>query len=107
MIRRPPRSTLFPYTTLFRSEEFGKGVIGVDAHAHRVGVRGGVGPAEGITAPGLTVGRVSEPSGSARGLHELTDRDIGRIGGLPDVLQVLVQEMPPDPPGGDAEVPAG
>src|SRR5256885_12769432 len=22
MIRRPPRSTLFPYTTLFRSEEF-------------------------------------------------------------------------------------
>src|SRR3712207_8123178 len=29
MIRRPPRSTLFPYTTLFRS---GKGyVLGVDA----------------------------------------------------------------------------
>src|SRR3989442_8312887 len=23
MIRRPPRSTLFPYTTLFRSPEFG------------------------------------------------------------------------------------
>ena len=23
MIRRPPRSTLFPYTTLFRSEGFG------------------------------------------------------------------------------------
>src|SRR3712207_7571611 len=23
MIRRPPRSTLFPYTTLFRSEEYG------------------------------------------------------------------------------------
>src|SRR2546426_2331099 len=23
MIRRPPRSTLFPYTTLFRSQEFG------------------------------------------------------------------------------------
>src|SRR2546425_3785713 len=28
MIRRPPRSTLFPYTTLFRSEN---GVIGGDA----------------------------------------------------------------------------
>src|SRR3712207_8239411 len=26
MIRRPPRSTLFPYTTLFRSEEFLEGV---------------------------------------------------------------------------------
>src|SRR3712207_6999094 len=23
MIRRPPRSTLFPYTTLFRSDQFG------------------------------------------------------------------------------------
>src|SRR5687768_18224279 len=25
MIRRPPRSTLFPYTTLFRSDEIGRG----------------------------------------------------------------------------------
>src|SRR5256885_4843401 len=25
MIRRPPRSTLFPYTTLFRSGEIGRG----------------------------------------------------------------------------------
>src|SRR5947209_13274787 len=24
MIRRPPRSTLFPYTTLFRSKEYGR-----------------------------------------------------------------------------------
>src|SRR2546430_9210640 len=26
MIRRPPRSTLFPYTTLFRSDHLGPGV---------------------------------------------------------------------------------
>src|SRR5688572_32000963 len=26
MIRRPPRSTLFPYTTLFRSERSAKGI---------------------------------------------------------------------------------
>src|SRR3712207_8540221 len=26
MIRRPPRSTLFPYTTLFRSRKFGQGI---------------------------------------------------------------------------------
>src|SRR2546426_8852826 len=32
MIRRPPRSTLFPYTTLFRS-------AGADRHDHRRGVR--------------------------------------------------------------------
>src|SRR3712207_8525221 len=31
MIRRPPRSTLFPYTTLFRSSA--RGVLGVD-HQH-------------------------------------------------------------------------
>src|SRR3712207_7695274 len=30
MIRRPPRSTLFPYTTLFRSDEF-DGVVGAAA----------------------------------------------------------------------------
>src|ERR1035437_4085265 len=28
MIRRPPRSTLFPYTTLFRSEDAGCGIGG-------------------------------------------------------------------------------
>src|SRR2546430_11493663 len=28
MIRRPPRSTLFPYTTLFRSQLLAEGVLG-------------------------------------------------------------------------------
>src|SRR3712207_7897302 len=37
MIRRPPRSTLFPYTTLFRSHGGAKG-IGVDGF--RQGLRG-------------------------------------------------------------------
>src|SRR2546430_9941363 len=27
MIRRPPRSTLFPYTTLFRSHDTGRGAL--------------------------------------------------------------------------------
>src|SRR5258707_6317124 len=31
MIRRPPRSTLFPYTTLFRSEDAVAGAAGVVA----------------------------------------------------------------------------
>src|SRR2546429_3682164 len=31
MIRRPPRSTLFPYTTLFRSEVAGPGFSGCSA----------------------------------------------------------------------------
>src|SRR3989442_11990829 len=44
MIRRPPRSTLFPYTTLFRSQE--RQVLGADhapPHAGQwFGCRGGV-----------------------------------------------------------------
>src|SRR5437016_8017360 len=37
MLRRPPRSTLFPYTTLFRSQHLGP-VSGVEAsNGHRVG----------------------------------------------------------------------
>src|SRR5256885_9996692 len=43
MIRRPPRSTLFPYTTLFRSDQqaevgefdiFRKQPMGADDHVH-------------------------------------------------------------------------
>src|SRR2546426_4973755 len=41
MIRRPPRSTLFPYTTLFRSLEFLAAVeaSGASWHAARTGDR--------------------------------------------------------------------
>src|SRR3712207_8592052 len=34
MIRRPPRSTLFPYTTLFRSDS----LVRLDAHGEDVGL---------------------------------------------------------------------
>src|SRR5256885_8548694 len=53
MIRRPPRSTLFPYTTLFRSVHVGGLVVGHAAHpgddlgiaagllgAHAAGIQG-------------------------------------------------------------------
>src|SRR3712207_8073320 len=39
MIRRPPRSTLFPYTTLFRSRSRRGAVRGVGGPAVRVRVR--------------------------------------------------------------------
>src|SRR2546421_2169621 len=43
MIRRPPRSTLFPYTTLFRSTAQRDGLGGVLVGRHAlVGRRGGV-----------------------------------------------------------------
>ena len=42
MIRRPPRSTLFPYTTLFRSNSKGYGFIeqedGPDVFVHHTGI---------------------------------------------------------------------
>src|SRR3712207_8562825 len=41
MIRRPPRSTLFPYTTLFRSGSVG----GAAGQLQRPAVAGGEGPA--------------------------------------------------------------
>src|SRR5471030_1794439 len=39
MIRRPPRSTLFPYTTLFRSRRYGgnRRAGGDRPHGHRAG----------------------------------------------------------------------
>src|SRR5256884_4413104 len=36
MIRRPPRSTLFPYTTLFRSSAAGRGGVLLDHGTHLV-----------------------------------------------------------------------
>src|SRR2546422_7894679 len=54
MIRRPPRSTLFPYTTLFRSlEDHGRGV-------------GGVAPGE--------VGEVRGRSGKPTGIQRVEPR---------------------------------
>src|SRR2546426_9393734 len=38
MIRRPPRSTLFPYTTLFRSRDVGRGRNERQRNRRRIGV---------------------------------------------------------------------
>src|SRR5947207_1564168 len=43
LIRRPPRSTLFPYTTLFRSVPYISGGVGggwIDSHANIPGAQG-------------------------------------------------------------------
>src|SRR3712207_8640261 len=72
MIRRPPRSTLFPYTTLFRSLWFGH----FRHHQHlwvfaHVAVRVLYGLLEGV-------GRnTTHPSGKSRGLCA---RDVNRSG---------------------------
>src|SRR5438105_11024976 len=43
MIARPPRSTLFPYTTLFRSETLWRQVLFLRKHYRIVGLSEGVG----------------------------------------------------------------
>src|SRR3989454_12302464 len=48
MIRRPPRSTLFPYTTLFRSRPLGGGLYG----ARRLAPAAGPGRPSGVTRRG-------------------------------------------------------
>src|SRR3712207_7947089 len=63
MIRRPPRSTLFPYTTLFRS-------IGIIA---LIGVAGALGDA-GSPASDSTLGPTSGLSRSEEHTSELQSR---------------------------------
>src|SRR3989441_12388700 len=60
MIRRPPRSTLFPYTTLFRSR----------AHPHDVGIGR-------VHAHPRDLLRLGEPEGGPR---------LAAVGGLPDAV---------------------
>src|SRR5258708_12592341 len=64
MIRRPPRSTLFPYTTLFRSRISRKGNIS----RHRTIISADTGQAEGtplrdVELSGCLTGRVLSPHG--------------------------------------------
>src|SRR5258707_1075412 len=57
MIRRPPRSTLFPYTTLFRSDSFaGKVAARGRMHAHERTVDGDL----ALTGDALKIFRVPE-----------------------------------------------
>src|SRR5258708_33033993 len=84
MIRRPPRSTLFPYTTLFRSEllEFDEGEVGFDAggvavHEEADGAGGGDDGGLGVAvAVAFAAGEGAVP-GFSGGAEELV-REIGR-----------------------------
>src|SRR3712207_7975915 len=75
MIRRPPRSTLFPYTTLFRSLEALLGPLEVGAGVAEDGVAAPAEVAEGDVPVG--------PAGGQRQLevavHLLADRKSTRL----------------------------
>src|SRR2546430_11420371 len=72
MIRRPPRSTLFPYTTLFRSRDLGLGVRLAVHYRYR----------HGEPRPGLFARRRR------------------RMGGLEARASLPAPVAPPPPPGG-------
>src|SRR2546430_11631755 len=63
MIRRPPRSTLFPYTTLFRSERWGQRTA---TFVFPIFTQGAAMNAEGLTNPAPVL------------LPPFTNRDTGR-----------------------------
>src|SRR5256885_11847734 len=61
MIRRPPRSTLFPYTTLFRSDHHGVEALALLQHADQghgqviadLAAHAAIGQRDGVAAVGL------------------------------------------------------
>src|SRR3712207_7787614 len=65
MIRRPPRSTLFPYTTLFRSESLRRR-DGRQAHLRAEGRRGGAVEERPRPRQGRGVGRAARRSDQDR-----------------------------------------
>src|SRR3989442_15517007 len=90
MIRRPPRSTLFPYTTLFRSHELDAVFLqdrehrdrplprppGVRVHADRL-VRGVADGAEDLLVP--LRAELDLEDGVGRGLGDLLAHPLGRV----------------------------
>src|SRR2546427_7664429 len=80
MIRRPPRSTLFPYTTLFRSRRFGR-IHGHSSYTLREGLtardEAAALPASVLSARAAAAAR---PAGRGDSLpHGRRDRDGGRV----------------------------
>src|SRR3712207_7547493 len=77
MIRRPPRSTLFPYTTLFRSDDGAR----ADARARPRGGGGGRAPLlHGHPGPGAVEARLREGArGRAPGGRAHEDRKSTRL----------------------------
>src|SRR3712207_7185632 len=69
MIRRPPRSTLFPYTTLFRSEGFKRRMAswGIAPDAHQVIDGSGLSRRDAVAAEAFlpVLQRFFDPSGNS------------------------------------------
>src|SRR2546422_9118408 len=119
MIRRPPRSTLFPYTTLFRSEEAverraATPMAALNRHRDAAGqdeVRLVDGELSGHEIDGLAAGRMAVTTcrenrtrAPARGAVPREARE-PRAGIAHDDARVVAHRaLPPDRPVPDAEI---
>src|SRR5437667_6874482 len=77
MISRPPRSTLFPYTTLFRSQE--RGAVAGDAAEPEAGAARGPGdlveaPLPPVPGSGAGLWRSEEHTSELQSHHDLVCR---------------------------------
>src|SRR5258708_26659073 len=79
MIRRPPRSTLFPYTTLFRSPPAGRHCSPEDCPATD-GLTTCPSPAPAQACASLTAarGRRQQPRAAIDELADAREREVGR-----------------------------
>src|SRR3989441_10785279 len=102
MIRRPPRSTLFPYTTLFRSHRLDPRVVFRDAFRSQEAGLAGVAPTRVQLRHHLT--RAAAPGGGAFGKRSgcrmwarisrpSTSRGPGRL----EELRPATNHTPPSP----------
>src|SRR5258708_10364161 len=84
MIRRPPRSTLFPYTTLFRSRKPRRGGVGILSSSG-----GGTGIAsDRVSELGLRLAALSSPTRAQLG--ELLDRKSTRLNSTHQIISYAV-----------------
>src|SRR5260370_15685071 len=93
MIRRPPRSTLFPYTTLFRSP-LQRPEQGAELSPHGQRVRRPAADVEDFAR-----GDVDAFHGQSEGAH-----DVGHVENVTDLLAVAVDRDRPPREGRDDEV---
>src|SRR2546427_1701929 len=101
MIRRPPRSTLFPYTTLFRSRIVGDPVVGdlnvvtPTVHVDAAASLGAVGDTQAVDAGWVAPEAARErirprPAASAGRKQRRTSREAGEESGIPWTYSVEV-----------------
>src|SRR5712692_12030055 len=86
MIRRPPRSTLFPYTTLFRSDSssmiaVARTLVGLGYVALRFDMRG-CGESEGVRGRVICLEQVEDTRNAVSYLASSIEIDAKRIGVL-------------------------